>query len=142
MILESVTLSIRDMHRTLVEIPLRNLSVRITTPPIPFIQSIKVSGDQAQIDILFGAADAPKGKVPNARDNRGRVVFYLKQLPQGWRIVNKLEFRRWPLKLDGESADCNFASLSYHFALEPRTAADLTFLPPACQKLERQTLPK
>jgi hypothetical protein len=105
-------------------------------PPVAFIQSIKVSGDQAQIDILFGAAGAPKGKVPNALDNRGRVVFYVKQLPQGWRIVNKLEFRQWPLKLDGEGADCKFASLSYHFILAPRTAADLAFLPPACQKLE------
>ncbi len=111
-------------------------------PPIPFIQSIKVSGDQAQIDILFGAADAPKGKLPNARDNQGRVVFYLKQLTQGWRIVNKLSFKRWPLKLDGEYSDCRMVSSDYHFALIPHTAADLAFLPPACQKLEQQALTK
>lgn len=111
-------------------------------PPIPFIQSIKVSGDEAQIDLLFGAADAPTGKVPDARTNRGRVVFFLKKLPQGWRIANKLSFRRWPLKLDGENSDCRLASIDFQFALEPRTSSDLAWLPPACQTLMGPQLPK
>lgn len=110
--------------------------------PIPFIQSIKVNGNQAQVDILFGSADAPKGKLPDTHQNNGRVVFFLKSLPQGWRIVNKLSFRKWPLNLDGENSDCRLASLDFQYALEPRTEFDLAYLPPACQKLMQPNLPK
>lgn len=111
-------------------------------PPIPFIQSIKVNGDQAQVDILFGSAGAPKGKLPDTHQNSGRVVFFLKSLPQGWRIVNKLSFRKWPLNLVGENSDCRLASLDFQYALEPRTEFDLAYLPPACQKLMQPNLPK
>jgi hypothetical protein len=111
-------------------------------PPIPFIQSIKVKDEQAQIDILFGAADAPKGKAPDIHKNNGRVVFFWKKLPQGWRIVNKLSFRKWPLKLDGENSDCRLASIDFQFAIEPRTESDLAYLPPECQKLLRPQLPR
>lgn len=104
-------------------------------PPVPFIQTIRVSGDQAQVELLFGAADAPKGQRPDARRNQGRVVFFCQRGPQGWRIVNKLSFRTWPLVLKDEGADCRYASLAVGFALAPRTPAELAPLPPACRAL-------
>lgn len=111
-------------------------------PPVPFIQSIKVNGEQAQVDILFGTADAPKGKLPDARKNQGRVVFYFKKKSLGWRVVNKLSFKKWPLKLADENSDCRMVRSDYHFAVEPSTTSDLAVLPIACQKLERPALHK
>ena len=106
-------------------------------PPIPFVQTIKVQEDEAQVDILFGDAQASTHRAPSLRRNKGRVVFFLRKRPSGWRITNKLSFRIWPLLLDGENSDCRMASIKYEFALKPQALSELSPLPPACQTVEK-----
>lgn len=106
-------------------------------PPRPDIQSIRVAGNQAQVDIVFVDAH-DKNTQKHAKDiTRGRVIFFLDQKPEGWRIVNKLSFSQWPLQLGGENSDCRLAHSKFHFAIQPQNEAYLSVLPAACQKFGR-----
>jgi len=103
-------------------------------PPRPVIQSIKVTGNQAQVDIIFIDANDINAHSRATGANRGRVIFFLEKLPQGWRIVNKLTFSQWPLELSGENSDCRMAHSKFNFAIRPKSDAYLLVLPKACQK--------
>ena len=103
-------------------------------PPRPVIQSIKISEDKAQVDIIFIDANEKISPSQTRYHNRGRAVFFLEQKPQGWRIANKLSFSQWPLELSGKNSDCRESQRNFLFAIRPQNEAYLLVLPKVCQK--------
>lgn len=65
-----------------------------------------------------------------------RIVYFLSKTDRGWRIVNLLAYRVWPLDLKGERSDCRDQSRHYYFAQPPASEAYLEDLPRPCRTLE------